>query len=48
MNPQNGDARQEPEQVDDQPEVIALGNASTLTRGGDDTGVENKRAPYDC
>ncbi|MYT34391.1 MULTISPECIES: albusnodin family lasso peptide [unclassified Streptomyces] len=36
-----------PAQVDDQPDVINLGDAATLTRGGEDQGVENKRAPYD-
>ncbi|WP_438488321.1 albusnodin family lasso peptide [Streptomyces sp. S186] len=44
---QNGDTRQAKPPVGDQPEVINLGNAATLTRGGEDTGVENKRAPYD-
>ncbi|WP_107058960.1 putative RiPP precursor [Streptomyces sp. NRRL B-1347] len=31
----------------DVPPVIILGNAATLTRGGENSGVEAKQTPYD-
>ena len=36
-----------PVNTDDPPVVIVLGDAAALTRGSDDSSVENKSEPYD-